>query len=85
MLGLRALFAGNAARVLRYTSAEVTPVLRDTVQVFRNMVPPPLPRGASAPSSSRAAREVVRVRCRACNSLQEESARFCNACGTALQ
>lgn len=64
---------GKAREDLKPYSQMAGGMLRDALDEAKVQFPPTSP-----------AVEVVRVRCRSCNSLNEEDARFCKGCGQAL-
>ena len=64
---------GKAREDLKPYSQMAGGMLRDALDEAKVQLPPAAP-----------AVEVVRVRCRSCNSLNEEDARFCKGCGQAL-
>ena len=82
-LGVSGLFFAYAGRLLRFTSAETTPVAKD---VF-NDVAKGTTEGVTA--IARAVKkgleaEVVKVRCRACRHLEAEDAAACSKCGAVM-
>ncbi len=90
-LGVLALGVGsslvtfaNRGKLARYTANEVAPVVADAVSYVATESAADVGAAARALQGATPPAEVVKVKCRACGSLEREKASFCSSCGKPL-